>query len=227
MSYGCTGTVSGDTTRKLGEILRDRGFKVDQWGHWHYGPYRFQMKRGVCKLGRKIEAIGRSAYSSIASWYYGKIRLEKFAELADRIVAKVKEARTKAAAERPATDGVGVQVTENEQKDGVEIRFAEKPDQSVIEQVKSHGFRWSKFQKLWYARRSEETLAFAYGLVNKPAPNLPEGPDMSTILDGEQPGETEPTAEGQDAPQVPAEDPNQLKVGGFVNNPEYREAVPA
>lgn len=248
MSYGRMGTVSGDTTRKMGEILKVRGFTVDQWGHWHYGPYRFQMKRGVCRLGRKITGIGRSAYSSVGSWYYGKIVLAKFEELADRIVIKVNEAKAKAAAKRPATGGIAIEVKENEQKNGVEIKFASKPSPEVIEKVKANGFRWSKFQKLWYARRDEATLAFAYSLVDKPAPRLPSSPDMGTVLESElaesqpkvddgidyadrsndtlaltgepafAPGQDE-EEDGDDTPET--DESGQFKLGGAINNPEY------
>jgi len=64
----------------------------------------------------------------------------------------------------------GVRVTENEEKDGVEIRFAGNPGPSVTGELKRHGFRWSKFQKLWYAKRSAARLAYAYGLAGKDAP---------------------------------------------------------
>lgn len=60
--------------------------------------------------------------------------------------------------------GAGVTVTENEAKNGVEIRFADKPSDEVRAALKGAGFKWSKAQGLWYARRSPETLAFAQGL---------------------------------------------------------------
>lgn len=59
----------------------------------------------------------------------------------------------------------GVTVTENEERNGVEIRFASKPAESVRSALKANGFRWSKFQSLWYARRSPQTLAFAHKLA--------------------------------------------------------------
>lgn len=54
-----------------------------------------------------------------------------------------------------------VTVTENEEKNGVEIRFPAKPDVSILSALKTHGWRWSRFAKCWYHRRTDEALAFA------------------------------------------------------------------
>jgi hypothetical protein len=174
-------------------------------------------------------------------WYYGQINFDAFCGLADAVVARVQRTLEQARAERPATGGVGVEVAENEGKDGVEVKFAEKPEQSVLEQMKTQGFRWSKFQKLWYARRSPETLTFAYGLAGKQA-EVPTSPDMNTVLEngesGEQAPDPEETAatvpEGKgfsDRSQdvtcfnepacAPAQPEGQFKIGGAINNPEY------
>ena len=59
-----------------------------------------------------------------------------------------------------------ITVTENQEKNGIEIRFPDKPSEQVREQLKSHGFRWSKFQGMWYARRNPETLTFAQSLLS-------------------------------------------------------------
>lgn len=58
-----------------------------------------------------------------------------------------------------------ISVTENEEKDGVEIRFSEKPDTDIRTDLKSHGFRWSKFSNCWYRKRTPEALAYAQGLA--------------------------------------------------------------
>jgi hypothetical protein len=46
-------------------------------------------------------------------------------------------------------------VTKNEQHNGIEVRFDSKPDESILSYLKSNGFRWSKFQKIWYTRFNE------------------------------------------------------------------------
>jgi hypothetical protein len=70
-------------------------------------------------------------------------------------------------AKNPTVDKVVV--THNEQKDGVEIKFCEKPAQAIIDELNQSDFKWSRKQNIWYAKRTAETLAFAYemaGMVN-------------------------------------------------------------
>lgn len=59
----------------------------------------------------------------------------------------------------------GVTVRENEERDGVEIVFPAKPSDEVRERMKALGFRWSRPQSLWYAKRTPERLAFAKSLA--------------------------------------------------------------
>lgn len=56
-----------------------------------------------------------------------------------------------------------VEVTKNEEKQGIEIRFSTKPDSNIIEQLKANGFRWSK-RGFWYAKQSDRTIRFADSL---------------------------------------------------------------
>lgn len=59
----------------------------------------------------------------------------------------------------------GVVVVENEEKDGVEVYFSEKPSDDVRIELKSNRFRWSRRNACWYRRRSPEALNFAASLV--------------------------------------------------------------
>lgn len=71
----------------------------------------------------------------------------------------------KQTAPRSTATASGITVSENEEKDGVEIQFSDKPSEEVRSQLKANGFRWSRFSKVWYAKRNSETLAFAYSMV--------------------------------------------------------------
>lgn len=73
-------------------------------------------------------------------------------------------------ADLPASTGGNVTVRLNAEHQGVEVRFSEKPDYNTLADMKSHGFRWSKFQKLWYAKQTPERVAYAYGLAGQSAP---------------------------------------------------------
>lgn len=59
-----------------------------------------------------------------------------------------------------------IKIVLNEEKNGVEIYFNEKPGEDVRNNLKSHGFRWSKFNRCWYAKQNEDTLNFANSLTN-------------------------------------------------------------
>lgn len=48
----------------------------------------------------------------------------------------------------------------NEEHNGIEITFSEKPYSNVISKLKAHGFRWHRVKKCWYAKQSEKVNAF-------------------------------------------------------------------
>ncbi|MGL5062087.1 MAG: hypothetical protein ACRC62_19105 [Microcoleus sp.] len=58
----------------------------------------------------------------------------------------------------------GLEVSENREKGGIEIRFAEKPEPEVLNNLKSKGFRWGRSAGCWYAPMRDDTKAFAYSL---------------------------------------------------------------
>ena len=59
-----------------------------------------------------------------------------------------------------------IKIVLNEEKNGVEIHFNGKPGEDVRNNLKANGFKWSKYNKCWYAKQSEETLNFANSLAN-------------------------------------------------------------
>lgn len=71
----------------------------------------------------------------------------------------------------------GVTITENPSKDGVEVRFSSKPAAAILAKLKDAGFRWSKFQGLWYAKRTPRTLQVAreIGGIAQGAPDMAGG----------------------------------------------------
>lgn len=86
------------------------------------------------------------------------------------ILGEIKTEVTAVALISDSTGGetpTGVSVTQNEERDGVEIRFADKPDSAILDRLKSAGWRWSRFSKCWYAKRSPASLAFAASLAGK------------------------------------------------------------
>ena len=49
----------------------------------------------------------------------------------------------------------------NDKLKGVELYFEEKPEQTILDGLKSNGFRWHNGKKCWYAKQSEKTMAEA------------------------------------------------------------------
>lgn len=57
-----------------------------------------------------------------------------------------------------------VTVTENHEKSGIELRFPQKPEDSVLESLKGNGWRWSRFNACWYAPNTTDNAAYAKAL---------------------------------------------------------------
>lgn len=55
----------------------------------------------------------------------------------------------------------GKTISINEGKNGIEIKFDEKPSTAVLEKLKGNKWRWSKFSKIWYNVNTPENLKFA------------------------------------------------------------------
>jgi len=64
----------------------------------------------------------------------------------------------------PSSSGNGKEIRENKEKNGVEIIFNSKPDDSILMRLKGHGWRWSRFNQLWYNKLNPENLEFAKSL---------------------------------------------------------------
>jgi hypothetical protein len=61
----------------------------------------------------------------------------------------------------------------NDEKQGVEIYFNDKPSEEIRNQMKAVGYRWGKFKKCWYAKQSKETIALAEQLAGEQTTNEP------------------------------------------------------
>lgn len=53
-----------------------------------------------------------------------------------------------------------VEITYNEEKNGIEVKFNTKPAQEVINDLKANGFRWHSIKKIWYAKQTEERINY-------------------------------------------------------------------
>lgn len=53
-----------------------------------------------------------------------------------------------------------VKITYNEEKNGIEVKFNNKPNQEVINNLKANGFRWHRVKKVWYAKQTDERVHY-------------------------------------------------------------------
>ncbi|HAT4302360.1 TPA: hypothetical protein I9089_002468 [Clostridium perfringens] len=53
-----------------------------------------------------------------------------------------------------------VKITYNEEKNGIEVKFNNKPNQEVINNLKANGFRWHRVKKVWYAKQTDERVNY-------------------------------------------------------------------
>lgn len=56
-----------------------------------------------------------------------------------------------------------MEVVKNNEFNGIELYFGEKPEKKIIEVLKGAKFRWHSMKKCWYAKENNNTL----GLANK------------------------------------------------------------
>jgi hypothetical protein len=58
-----------------------------------------------------------------------------------------------------AANTISVDVNRNEAKGGVELRFDGRPAAEITEHLKkTWGFRWSRFQKIWWCRDADSNM---------------------------------------------------------------------
>lgn len=53
-----------------------------------------------------------------------------------------------------------VEVIYNEEKSGIELKFKDKPNSETRELLKEQGFKWSKYNRIWYAKDTERNRNF-------------------------------------------------------------------
>ncbi|MCE5309690.1 MAG: methyltransferase [Acidobacteriales bacterium] len=84
----------------------------------------------------------------------------------------------------------GATLTENNEKDGLELRFPSKPDVLVLGSLKANGWRWSRFSSCWYHKRTDQARRFAELLAgNAPQPlePTPNDTERAPVAEDEMP----------------------------------------
>lgn len=114
---------------------------------------------------------------------YNRNEIERLLESGKHILNRPQKAKVQSIKPTPTVEPAqkvvssGVQVNHNNEKNGIELVFAAKPDEAVRAQLKGLGFRWSSFQGLWYNRYSPELWVTVQQMFSGEVPQ--EGIDTS------------------------------------------------
>ena len=198
------------TTYELGHPAGEYFAKRMPDGMWEkYGikrqiPYR--------RLTFKT-AEGRRRFAN--DWVNGKI------EEAKESVAKAKEAERKKQEEEQARQRMLAELPKvtfnlNNDQNGIEIKFEERPSEEVRRGLKEARFRWSQPKQLWYAKQTPEAMAFAESIGY-----VPENMVQSNQETNEAP--SVPAAEK--AAQQPAAQEREAVINGNDNDTGRHRAV--
>jgi hypothetical protein len=79
----------------------------------------------------------------------------------------------------------------NQERNGVELHFTDKPVEKVLTMLRLSAFTYSRRQNLWYARRDESNLEFANSIVDVYKGS--EASDMNQDLPPQLPKHSQPT----------------------------------
>lgn len=78
---------------------------------------------------------------------------------------------------------MNITVNLNNEKNGIELIFEEKPSAATLEEIKARGFRWHRVKKLWYAKQTADRLKFVESFGTVPTASA-VAPVNSINMDG-------------------------------------------
>lgn len=55
---------------------------------------------------------------------------------------------------------IDVEIIENKEKNGIELKFNDIPSVEIRTELKNNGFRWHRLKKVWYAKQTQKILDF-------------------------------------------------------------------
>jgi hypothetical protein len=64
----------------------------------------------------------------------------------------------------------------NNELNGIELYFDKKPEQKIIDALKSNKWRWSNYKKCWYTKQNEIAVEFAEKLINNKSESIQQAP---------------------------------------------------
>lgn len=167
------------------QLLEYTDEQLENVGKWHYElqeqAYQLQQSKPIINANKSYECVLISLDSTVGEWVTTLNGEQLQKEIKKHNVTEIISAYevTPAKVETVVTESVSeITYKLNDEKNGVEIYFTTKPSEQVRDSLKVSGFKWSRFNKCWYAKQSDATLTLAQDLANG---NQIETIDMSEI----------------------------------------------
>ncbi|MFW5958313.1 MAG: LPD29 domain-containing protein [Desulfosalsimonas sp.] len=141
----------------------------DYWAPWAntFGGSKYvQTHRDLSEQVRKQIAadLGYSDYNPLDSDIPDQVHMEIRRIAADTSFYTPQQQEE--TAEDTGTD-TRVEIRANQQKQGIEIRFSQKPAPGILAILRENGFRWHKKRKFWYAKQTTKTWAVAHDIAER------------------------------------------------------------
>jgi len=134
------------------EILHVNSFENGQWVYYCTGDGQHYVKES--RLSDYVEPINEDV-PEIKNSFADDILNEITSSFVEPTFLDLYEEKQEIKAE----------VRRNEERNGIEIVFKQKPDATVLNRLKANGFRWSNYAKLWWATFTDSNLQFATSLI--------------------------------------------------------------
>lgn len=140
------------------------------WSHLSFETLEFNEEGNSLK--GNIYTVDRGVPFWFSELVNDQIKDKSFMPTAKPKAQKAQPVQENAIAIAAATELPAVTVTENDERDGVEIRFTYTLSSDELTALDKAGFKWSRFNRCYYAKRTAETLEFAASLElqDEPAP---------------------------------------------------------
>jgi conjugative element/phage-associated large polyvalent protein len=172
------GWTDGPTEKEIGNIAKRYEYgtfngMIDMYESHHsvfndtFGSIKYASTSRTLTKQRYIEAAEAMKVHIVFDQHDNMDYIKNDRDVQRRVSNWVRDTSFYVKQEVPVeTDGTENGVRYNSAKNGIEIKFDSKPEQEVIDNLKSKGFRWSRFSKVWWRKYSEADMKLAQEIFN-------------------------------------------------------------
>ena len=127
---------------------------ANSWYSFNLESFQRSLNNNYIDL---YEEVTEEEIQEVEKWVKVKPSKKKTTKTEEK-KEEVKENNTIDPTEEKTNNTVSVKF--NEEKKGIELYFNTKPTREILNTLKANGFRWSKYNKCWYIKDSEEKRQF-------------------------------------------------------------------